>query len=68
MPLFNESIVTKGLRNIIDIFFGKIYEINKGIIDLNNSIVPQLLLQNTRRYFSDHSKTFFPVQNNFCIE
>ena len=59
MPLFNESIVTKGLGNIIDIFFGKIYEINKGIIDLNNSIVPQLLLQNARRYSVTIAKRFF---------
>ena len=68
MPLLNGSSATKRLRNIIDVFFGKFKKINRGIIFLNTSIVPQVLWQNPRRYFSDHSKTFFPVQNGFPIE
>ena len=68
MPLFNGSIVTKKLGNIIDLFFRKLQEINRVVIHLNTSIVPQILRQNARRYFSDHSKMFFPVQNNFSIE
>ena len=67
MPLFNGSIVIKKLGNII-FFFGKLYGINRGIIHLKTSIVPQILSQNARRYFSDQSKTLFLVQNNFSIE
>ena len=31
-------------------------------------IVPQILSQNTRKYFSNYSKKFFPGQKNFLIE
>ena len=41
---------------------------NRGFIYLDIRIVPQILRQNTRRYFSHHNKMFFPVQKNFSIE
>ena len=35
---------------------------------LDTSIVSQILWQNARRYFNNHSKRFFPVENNSPIE
>ena len=61
MPLFNESIVTKKLQNIIDMFFQKSLK-NK------QRHYPIGYFYCTIGIFNDHSKTFFPVQNNFPIE
>ena len=41
---------------------------NRGFIHLDTPILPQILRQYARRYFSHHNKMFFPVQNNFPIE
>ena len=38
------------------------------LIHLDALIVPQILRQNARRYFSHCSKMFFPVQKDFAIE
>ena len=40
---------------------------NTGFIYLDIHIVPQIMRENTRRYFSHHNNIFFPVQNNFHI-
>ena len=41
---------------------------NRALIYLGTPIVPQILRQNARRYYSHHRKMFFSVQNNFPIE
>ena len=58
----------KKLQNIVNILFGKPWKMSRGFTYLENCIVPQILRQNTRRYFSHNSKMFFPVQNNFSIK
>ena len=45
MSFFNETIVTKKLRNIIDTFFRKCQKMNTGFIYLDTLFVPQILKQ-----------------------
>ena len=67
MLFFNGTVVTKKLQNVIDTFIGKL-KMNRGFIHLDSLILPQIMRQNARRYFSHHSKMYFPVQKKNPIE
>ena len=60
MLLFNGPIVTKKLGNIIDIFFRKTLRNKQRNYFLEYFYCTTDIA--TKWYFSDHSKTLFPVQ------
>ena len=68
ISLFNDSIVTNKFRNVVDIFFWKTLKSKQRYYPFEYFYCITELLQNARRYFSDHGKRFVPVQNNFPIE
>ena len=56
------------LWNMMDILFRKTCKWNRGFNYLVICIVPQIPRKNASRHFSQHSKMFYSVQNNFLIK